>query len=364
MIISIQAKSNAHYSHRLDRLFILLESGSSAVTRRAAAKQIGEVQKLYPNELHRLLNRLIGYLHSTSWDTRIAAAQAVDAILQNVPVWQPEATVKRELHLKHQSTVIPPQDDESSCFSSDSNATTNTMASTSTVNDLPNKDSYLTFAEFNLEQILKRGALLFGSEGVEFDYQEDNSGSELNIRAIDSTERLNRQRALLNEKLGLTQANKLGINLTHLITNEDVMHNCQRQSSSTGNKSSIKFDANTDDAEKIPVQRILRVPLPASKAIGSHSAVTNNYRKEKSGVPQQSLSCREINRAKRKARQNMSTNTAASLNGSVEEPEKKKLKAQLMGGSSSSSSVTDDPGQLQPEIFYCLKGSISKERKS
>lgn len=73
----------------MDRLFILLESGSSAVTRRAAAKQIGEVQKLHPHELHNLLNRLIVYLHSPLWDTRIAAAQAVDAILTNVPQWDP-----------------------------------------------------------------------------------------------------------------------------------------------------------------------------------------------------------------------------------------------------------------------------------
>lgn len=74
----------------MDRLFILLESGSSAVTRRAAAKQIGEVQKLHPHELHNLLNRLVVYLHSQSWDTRIAAAQAVDAILANVPPWDPK----------------------------------------------------------------------------------------------------------------------------------------------------------------------------------------------------------------------------------------------------------------------------------
>lgn len=76
--------------NRLDRLFILLESGSSPVTRRAAAKQIGEVQKLHPHELHNLLNRLIVYLHNSSWDTRIAAAQAVEAILVNVPVWNPK----------------------------------------------------------------------------------------------------------------------------------------------------------------------------------------------------------------------------------------------------------------------------------
>lgn len=60
--------SYAIFFRRLDRLFILLESGSSPVTRRAAAKQIGEVQKLHPHELHNLLSRLLTYLHSSSWD--------------------------------------------------------------------------------------------------------------------------------------------------------------------------------------------------------------------------------------------------------------------------------------------------------
>lgn len=30
------------------------------------------------------------YLRSTSWETRIAAGQAVDAIARNVPIWQPK----------------------------------------------------------------------------------------------------------------------------------------------------------------------------------------------------------------------------------------------------------------------------------
>lgn len=59
---------NFPFCIRLDRLFILLESGSSPVTRRAAAKQIGEVQKLHPHELHNLLSRLLVYLHSPVWD--------------------------------------------------------------------------------------------------------------------------------------------------------------------------------------------------------------------------------------------------------------------------------------------------------
>lgn len=74
---------------RLDRLFVLLESGSSNVTRKAAARQLGEVQKLHPHELHNLLGRIKTYLYSPTWDTRIAAGQAIQAVIENVPCWDP-----------------------------------------------------------------------------------------------------------------------------------------------------------------------------------------------------------------------------------------------------------------------------------
>lgn len=73
-------------------MFVLLETGSSAVTRSAAARQLGEVQKLHPHELNTLLTRLASYLRSNSWETRVAASEAVRAIVQNVPQWNPKGT--------------------------------------------------------------------------------------------------------------------------------------------------------------------------------------------------------------------------------------------------------------------------------
>ena len=51
---------------RLERLFLLLDTGSTAVTRKAAAQQLGEVQKLHPHELQNLLSR-VGVLLLTLW---------------------------------------------------------------------------------------------------------------------------------------------------------------------------------------------------------------------------------------------------------------------------------------------------------
>lgn len=73
----------------MDRLFVLLETGSSSVTRSAAARQLGEVQKLHPHELNTLLTRVTAYIRSTIWETRVAAAEAVRAIISNVSQWEP-----------------------------------------------------------------------------------------------------------------------------------------------------------------------------------------------------------------------------------------------------------------------------------
>ncbi|XP_030571799.1 TATA-binding protein-associated factor 172 [Drosophila novamexicana] len=311
---------------RLDRLFILLESGSTAATRHAAAKQIGEVQKLYPHELHALLNRLVGYLHSTSWETRIAAAQSVEAILKQVPPWQPELHLG-SIHFKKERTASDATE-EDSCQSNASSSTTTT----------PCSERLLSFDEFDLQQILQKGARLIGSEGNEFDVQEEQPASGGAAEDHSVAARLTRQRALLNDKLGLTTAAKLGVNLTDMITDEDVA--LQR----TGNSYNV-------NAEKLPVEQILHI----NQANGGGAAGIS--------AAGQRLSCREMNRAKRKARQGSATavstvtptcsrrNSTAGIgagsnsssggsscsnnnssnnnngNSTTDEPEKKKLKA-------------------------------------
>ncbi len=40
---------------------MLLDSGTSPLTRKAAAEQIGEVQKLHPHELHNLLKKVCNH---------------------------------------------------------------------------------------------------------------------------------------------------------------------------------------------------------------------------------------------------------------------------------------------------------------
>ncbi|KAJ6488548.1 SNF2 superfamily chromatin remodeling protein [Mycena vitilis] len=101
---------------RLDRLLLLLDTGSSTSVRNTAAKQLAQlaaksvisdvaleedikntrqhVSQGDPQawaELMSVVARIIPFLHSKSFDTRTAASVALSQIFSLVPLWQPEA---------------------------------------------------------------------------------------------------------------------------------------------------------------------------------------------------------------------------------------------------------------------------------
>ena len=223
------------------------------MTRRAAAKQIGEVQRLHPHELHNLLSRLIVFIHSNSWDTRIAASQAVQAILEHVPQWNP----------KPESLKKEPENG----------------------NKL---DTRFSFDKFNLEMILEKGARLMGSDGKEFDLAEETEN-------VDRRQVLIKQRAMLNEKLGFSVAKNLGFNLDEMVTLEDMTPLHQPKSE-----------------KLINVQEIINNQA-------SSSSISSG------------MSSREMNRAKRKARQNQAIASVSRTNSVKDEPEMKKVKTENNG---------------------------------
>nr|XP_023679976.1 TATA-binding protein-associated factor 172 [Paramormyrops kingsleyae] len=169
---------------RLDRLFILLDTGTTPVTRKAAAQQLGDVVKLHPHELNNLLSKVITYLRSPNWDTRIAAGQAVEAIVKNIPEWSPAPKPKEE------SGSDPCLEDTSS--------------------------DRLSFYRFDIIRLLKHGASLLGSAGAEFEVQDDKSAE------VDPKERLARQRKLLQKKLGLDMGAAIGMDTEELFNDEDL----------------------------------------------------------------------------------------------------------------------------------------------
>lgn len=167
---------------RLDRLFVLLDQGSSQVTRKAAAAELGEVQRLHPHELNNLLSKVRQFLHSSSWDTRVAAGQAVEAIVRNVSEWFPSGGAT--------GTGFAPVADT----------------------------GRMTFAHFDINSIIDHGKDLLASEGNEFD-DRSNSGDGETVK-----DRVLEQRRLLNSRLGLASgSNFCGISSEELVSNEDLV---------------------------------------------------------------------------------------------------------------------------------------------
>ncbi|RCI04336.1 TATA-binding protein-associated factor mot1 [Rhizopus stolonifer] len=142
---------------RLDRLVLLLDTGSTTAVRRTAAQQLGEIQKQHPGELYNLLSRIVVHLRSKAWDTRWAAGQALEAIAANVPAWDPE----------------------------DQDAMNE---------DQPEDLHKLQFSQFDLASVLQHGKLLLGSAGKEYD---------IDFSDMTPQERLELQRRNLKERLGL-----------------------------------------------------------------------------------------------------------------------------------------------------------------
>lgn len=177
---------------RLDRLFLLLETGSTPLTRKAAALQLGEVQKLHPHELKNLLVKVRQYLHSTSWETRIAASQAVEAIISNVPLWFPSGLPE-----------IKSEPDEAGEAVEASSSPTLAIGR-------------MMFDRYDVRTVIKCGHNLLASEGKEFDGPEE----ETSLNTLDAKEKIARQRQLLNERLGLSIAEKLGIQLDFISCND------------------------------------------------------------------------------------------------------------------------------------------------
>lgn len=137
----------------------MFTEGSSKAARKAAAQQIGEVQKGHPYDLQNLLERCHFYLHHSHWDTRIAASQAIEAIVSHVPIWQSQKRADDDG--KKDATK-----NGSSSMNVDAKPDVKQMAR-------------FTFATFDVTAVLENGKVLLASEGLEFEKAGALSPAEL-----------------------------------------------------------------------------------------------------------------------------------------------------------------------------------------
>ncbi|CAI0385042.1 unnamed protein product [Linum tenue] len=246
----------AQQSSRLNRLLTLLDTGSSQATRFTAAKQIGDIANSHPQELSSLLKKVSPFLRSKNWDTRVAAAHAIGAIVQNVKHTSlPEIfdCVQRKLY---------------------------EVGSSGVVEDLvirPNFQSqiisYGSFRSFEINKVLEFGALL-ASGGQEYDIATDNSKNP--------KDRLTRQKQNLRRRLGLDVCEQF-MDVNDMIKDEDlVLHRIPTQGNGLQHRGYMPPSVHN-------IQRLVRTMVPS--------------------VVSRRPSARELNLLKRKAKVNWKDQT-------------------------------------------------------
>ncbi|KAL9619467.1 MAG: hypothetical protein Q9160_005904 [Pyrenula sp. 1 TL-2023] len=159
---------------RLDRLVTLLETGSTQLIRNTAAQQLADVQKQHPDELFNLLGRVLPYLRSKSWDTRIAAAKAIGGVVDNADKFDPnddDEGIKTEGNgLKEEDVEVKKEEPG------------------------VESDDLLQLDTLDMGSILQHGKKLLGSAGREY---------EFSLAGLDAAERLAHQKKSLTARLGL-----------------------------------------------------------------------------------------------------------------------------------------------------------------
>jgi TATA-binding protein-associated factor len=159
-------------STRLERLVVLVSSGSTATIRNTSSKQLSLIIKQYPQELYPLLHLLYPFIYSSSYDTRLSLSfclHAISCIIQFNPL---------NLQYTEYATENPAKD-------------------SAVDKDQKMVDLLLDFNQFDLINVLEKGSQLLSSAGKEFDSE---------IVESDPHKRLLLQKSLLKERLGLASS--------------------------------------------------------------------------------------------------------------------------------------------------------------
>ncbi|KAF8091152.1 hypothetical protein N665_0452s0021 [Sinapis alba] len=183
-------------SSRLSRLLTLLDTGSTQTTRLTAARQIGDIAKSHPQDLSSLLRKVLHYLRSKKWDTRVAAAHAIGAIVLNV-----KHTSLSEL-LNSLATKLG----EAGLSGNVDEVVASGNIQSKLLENAP-------FRSFEMNKVLEFGALL-ASGGQEYDILNDNSKNP--------RDRVARQKKNLRRRLGLDMCEQF-MDVNEMIGDEDLI---------------------------------------------------------------------------------------------------------------------------------------------
>ncbi len=197
---------------RLDGLLGLLDSGANNSVRRMAAKQIGELVASHPSETRPVLRRVRRLLRSPTWDTRVAAGQAIAAIADQSPSFAPkyESVLEAAPEAPREETAVKAELKAEVKVENVIDAPTSAPAvAPASKGPAPG----LTFSKLDVIRIMDSGTMLFGSTGDEY----QSSGSDVAA-----------QRARLRKDLGIDDRFSSGGDILGL-KDEDLKENTKQE---------------------------------------------------------------------------------------------------------------------------------------
>ncbi|KAJ3336334.1 btaf1 RNA polymerase II, B-TFIID transcription factor-associated, 170kDa [Gonapodya sp. JEL0774] len=191
---------------RLQRLIALLDSGSTPAVRNAAAVQLGDIQRQRPQDLFLILAPVVSHLRSPSWDTRSAAATAIEEIARALPEWDPlpppppPSSSSHSLPVPHPSLASPSPISASPPPSSPFPYLPDHLDPSDPSDPaIPPLSSDLLFSDVSFSSIVHLGHPLLSSAGAEYDPPPD-------LALMDPKERLKYMRRQVREQLGIETA--------------------------------------------------------------------------------------------------------------------------------------------------------------
>ena len=159
---------------RLDRLVILLESGSTPFIRNTAADQLSDLAAGHPEDAINLLGRVYPFLKSGKWETRISAARAFGGIVNHCEKWDPDSPaaikLEHELEEKNEPFIKTEEDDQAKIKEEQNDELKKIDQTLSTLVD---------FNSWNLHDILKSNQKLLACSTENYEDGQERNGGEL-----------------------------------------------------------------------------------------------------------------------------------------------------------------------------------------
>lgn len=160
------------------------------MVRNTAASQLADIQKAHPDDIFNLLNRIVPYLRSKSWETRTASAKAIGGVVENAEKWDPNRFNRPPPKLEE----IKDEELNGDGLCEVKSEETGESYAIKLENGLYNND-FLKFETLDYFSVIKNGKKLFRSSGKEYDFS---------LADLDPAERLALQKKNVMARLGIS----------------------------------------------------------------------------------------------------------------------------------------------------------------